>query len=64
MDYLETAKDMPETLRSSIEMLMLDTTEPLDPLLSLKLTNLTMNVAKIVYMMGLQDGRSGSSFYS
>ncbi|MBW4700308.1 MAG: hypothetical protein KME03_20855 [Aphanocapsa lilacina HA4352-LM1] len=64
MENLETARDMPETLRSSIEMLMLDTTEPLDPLLSLKLTNLTMNVAKIVYMMGLQDGRSGSSVYS
>ncbi|WP_187293860.1 hypothetical protein [Gloeobacter kilaueensis] len=47
---------MPEELRISIEKLMLETTEPLDPLLSLKITNMTMNLAKVVYQMGRRDG--------
>ncbi|AGY60720.1 hypothetical protein GKIL_4474 [Gloeobacter kilaueensis JS1] len=48
--------EMPEELRISIEKLMLETTEPLDPLLSLKITNMTMNLAKVVYQMGRRDG--------
>lgn len=52
------ANTVPEPLRYSIEKLLLDTTEPLDPLISLKITNLTLNLMELVYQMGKQDARA------
>ncbi|WP_287128791.1 hypothetical protein [Candidatus Cyanaurora vandensis] len=46
----------PEGLRISIEKLMLGITDNLDPYVGLKLTNLTIQVAELSYMMGHQDG--------
>ncbi|WP_218082595.1 hypothetical protein [Anthocerotibacter panamensis] len=51
----------PEGLRLSIEKLMLSVTDNLDPFIGLKLTNLTLQVAELSYMMGHQDGNRGST---
>lgn len=47
----------PDALRYAIEKLMLDTTEPLDPLVSLKVTNLTLEIVELAYQMGMQDSQ-------
>ncbi|MFS8871961.1 hypothetical protein NW870_02815 [Synechococcus sp. R50.1] len=48
---------MPEALRRSIEQFMLNVTEPLDPLLSLKLTQLVVMLGDTAYAMGYSDGQ-------
>jgi len=45
----------PEGLRISIEKLMLNVTETLDPYIGLKLAQLTVQVADLAYVMGHQD---------
>lgn len=47
----------PEALRRSIEQFMLNVTEPLDPLLSLKLTQLVVMLGDTAYAMGYSDGQ-------
>ncbi len=47
----------PDALRLSFERFLLDVTEPLDPLISLKLTQLTLSLAETAYAMGYQDGQ-------
>ncbi|BAC91135.1 MAG: hypothetical protein KME03_15215 [Aphanocapsa lilacina HA4352-LM1] len=47
----------PEPLQSSFERLWLDTTEPLDQLLALKLVQLVRQTVEIAYAMGYQDGQ-------
>lgn len=47
----------PDLLLLSIEKLMLNVTEPLDPLVGLKLTGLTRQITEVAYMMGHQDGQ-------
>jgi hypothetical protein len=47
----------PDMLLLSIEKLMLDVTEPLDPLVGLKLVGLSRQITELVYMMGHQDGQ-------
>jgi hypothetical protein len=51
----------PEPLVRSIEKLYMDITEPLDPYVALALTNLSVKVIEIAYMMGHQDGSSSQS---
>jgi hypothetical protein len=51
----------PELLVRSIEKLYLDITEPLDPYVALAMTNLSIKVAEMAYMMGHQDGISSQS---
>ncbi len=48
----------PEALRRSLEQFMLNVTEPLDPFLSLKLTQLVLQVGDIAYAMGYSDAQS------
>jgi hypothetical protein len=48
---------MPEQLLTSSERLLLDITEPLDPLISLRLTGLIKQLVHIAYLMGREDGR-------
>jgi hypothetical protein len=47
----------PEALRRSVEQFMLDVTEPLDPLLALKLTQLVVRPGDTAYAMGSSDGQ-------
>jgi hypothetical protein len=49
--------EAPYILRIAIERLMLEATEELDPLISLMLTNLTINITDAAYNMGKRDGR-------
>jgi hypothetical protein len=49
--------EAPYILRVAIERLMLEATEELDPLISLMLTNLTINITDAAYNMGKRDGR-------
>jgi hypothetical protein len=58
-----SSSEAPYMLRVAIERLMLEATEELDPLVSLMLTNLTMNITDAAYNMGKRDGRlpAGSS---
>jgi hypothetical protein len=51
----------PDGLLISIERLMLDITDNLDPFIGLKLTGITRQVAEISYIMGHQDGNRGAS---
>ncbi|CAN1208932.1 hypothetical protein TUMEXPCC7403_01825 [Tumidithrix helvetica PCC 7403] len=51
----------PEPLIRSIEKLYMDITEPLDPYVALALTNLSVKVAEMAYLMGHQDGNSSQS---
>lgn len=57
----------PEALRQSFERFLLDVTEPMDPLISLKLTQLMLGLVDTSYAMGYQDGQhqpvSGSCSY-
>jgi hypothetical protein len=52
-----TSSEAPYMLRVAIERLMLEATEELDPLVSLMLTNLTMNITDAAYNMGKRDGK-------
>ncbi len=47
----------PEALRRSFEQFMLNVTEPLDPLISLKLTQLVVMLGDTAYAMGYSDGQ-------
>jgi hypothetical protein len=47
----------PEALRRSVEQFMLDVTEPLDPLLALKLTQVVVMLGDTAYAMGYSDGQ-------
>ncbi len=47
----------PEALRRSIEQFVLNVTETLDPLLSLKLTQLVVMLGDTAYAMGYSDGQ-------
>ncbi|MGF1577299.1 MAG: hypothetical protein ACFCU9_15425 [Cyanophyceae cyanobacterium] len=47
----------PDVMRLSFEKFLLDITEPLDPLISLKLTQLSLSLAETAYSMGYQDGQ-------
>lgn len=47
---------IPEPLLISSEKFFLDTTETLDPLVSLTLLSLIKQLIKIAYLMGHQDG--------
>ncbi len=47
----------PEALRRSIEQFVLNVTEPLDPLLSLKLTQLVVMLGDTAYARGYSDGQ-------
>ncbi len=47
----------PEALRRSVEQFMLNVTEPLDPLLALKLTQLVVMLGDTAYAMGYSDGQ-------
>ncbi|MDX2273212.1 MAG: hypothetical protein NW237_14865 [Cyanobacteriota bacterium] len=49
--------ETPEPLRRSFEKFMLDATEPLDPLISLKLTQLVVLLGDTAYAMGFSDGQ-------
>jgi hypothetical protein len=49
--------EAPYILRVAIERLMLEATEELDPLISLMLTNLTIDITDAAYNMGKRDGR-------
>ncbi len=49
---------MPATMRRSVESFLLQMTEVMDPLQALQVTNLTMNLMDMVYVMGLQDGKN------
>jgi len=49
--------ETPSDLLLSIEKLFIDVTEPLDPYVSLVLTNLTTKLIETVYIMGYQDGQ-------
>jgi hypothetical protein len=50
------SSEAPRVLRVAIENLMLEATEELDPLISLMITNLTVNITDIVYTTGKRDG--------
>lgn len=50
------SSETPYMLRVAIERLMLEATEELDPLVSLMLTNLTINITDAAYSMGKRDG--------
>jgi hypothetical protein len=52
-----SSSEAPYKLRIAIERLMLEATEELDPLISLMLTNLTINITDAAYNMGKRDGR-------
>ncbi len=47
----------PDALKYSVEKLLLDTMEPLDPYVALKLTQLALNLVEMSYTMGHADGR-------
>ncbi len=57
MNIESSIPSAPYILRIAIERLMLEATEELDPLLSLMLTNLTMDITEAAYNMGKRDGR-------
>ncbi|MEN9205583.1 MAG: hypothetical protein Q6K99_06835 [Thermostichales cyanobacterium BF4_bins_65] len=48
----------PVPLRQSFERFMLEVTEPLDPLLALKLTQLVLSLTDTAYAMGYSDGQA------
>ena len=50
------SSEAPYFLRVAIEKLMLEATEELDPLISLMITNLTVNITDVVYTTGKRDG--------
>lgn len=47
---------MPDPLRRSTEKFFLRVTEEMDPYLSLKLTQLVINLGDSIYAMGFADG--------
>lgn len=47
---------MPDPLRRSTEKFFLGVTEEMDPLLSLQLTQLVINLGDSIYAMGFADG--------
>jgi hypothetical protein len=47
----------PAMLSQCIEKFMLDISEPLDPLLSLQLTQLVVKLGDMAYAMGYSDGQ-------
>ncbi len=49
--------NLPEMLRRSVEKFMMDATEPLDSLVALKITNLTVGLVDVAYSMGHNDGQ-------
>ena len=49
--------NLPEMLRRSVEKFMMDATEPLDSLVALKITNLTVGLVDVAYTMGHNDGQ-------
>lgn len=53
---LDIDNSTPLALTQSFEKLMLDTTEPLDPLIALQITNLAIKAIDVAYQMGRQDG--------
>jgi hypothetical protein len=56
---LDIERKVPSILRESFEKMLLDTTEPLDPLMALRITNLALNAIEVAYQMGCQDARIG-----
>jgi hypothetical protein len=59
---LDVERKVPLVLKESFEKMLLDTTEPLDPLLALRITNLTLNAIEVAYQMGRQDGEFAIAF--
>ncbi len=51
----------PSGLIISVEQLMLQMTEPLDPFVGLKLTQLTTRIVELSYSMGYQDAQQKAS---
>lgn len=56
ISIFKNSHQVPEALLLSIEKLYLGITEPLDPYIALALTNLSLQLVKTVYLMGVQDG--------
>jgi hypothetical protein len=55
-DSATPSSEAPYLLRIAIEKLMLEATQELDPLISLMITNLTVNITDVVYTTGKRDG--------
>ncbi|GAB4214990.1 MAG: hypothetical protein OHK0012_14090 [Synechococcales cyanobacterium] len=47
----------PAPMRQSFERFMLEVTEPLDPLIALKMTQLVLGLADTAYAMGYHDAQ-------
>lgn len=51
----------PASLLISCEQFTLNVTEVLDPIVSLKLTNIVKQLVDVAYIMGHEDGKHGTS---